>query len=166
MADFLGVGHRIKADPKDGGEYTENEIYQHITNCQVFLAYNVDETKMWKRRAAFKSSMQFLFSLAESGNIRDANLMPVTKWATKLFGQGTESKPKSIKDVGKLVAQRLLESERDAGRAAAILLLTALDGAYNSVLAVNRPTHCCVEAYFLLTNALVFNGVGSLHCWS
>ena len=47
------------------------------------------------------------------------------------------SKPKSIKELGKLVAQRILESERDAGKAAAILLLTALDGAYNSVLVVS-----------------------------
>ena len=90
--------------------------------------------------------MQFLFSLAESGNIRDAALMPVTRWARKLFGQGAESKPKSIKQLGKLVAQRILESERDTGRAAAILLLTALDGAYNSVLAVSYPTTCYMEA--------------------
>ena len=90
--------------------------------------------------------MQFLFSLAESGNIKDATLMPVTRWVRKLFGQGAESKPKSMRELGKLVAQRILESERDAGRAAAILLLTALDGAYNSVLAVSYPTKCCVEA--------------------
>lgn len=51
-----------------------------------------------------------------------------------------------MRELGKLVAQRILESERDAGRAAAILLLTALDGAYNSVLAVSYPTKCCVEA--------------------
>ena len=90
--------------------------------------------------------MQFLFNLAESGNVRDATMMPVTRWARKLFGQGTESRPKSIKELGKLVAQRILESEKDAGRAAAVLLLTALDGAYNSVLAVSYPTNCCVEA--------------------
>ena len=95
--------------------------------------------------------MQFLFSLAESGNIRDATLMPVTRWARKLFGQGAESKPKSIKEFGKLVAQRILESERDAGRAAAILLLTALDGAYNSVLAVSYLTTCCMGS-IVLTN--------------
>ena len=90
--------------------------------------------------------MQFLFSLAESGTIRDASVMPITRFARKLFGQGAESKPKSMKELGKLVAQRILESERDAGRAAAILLLTALDGAYNSVLAVSYPTDCCMEA--------------------
>ena len=81
--------------------------------------------------------MQFLFSLAESGNVRDATLMPVTRWARKLFGQGGESKPKSIKEVGKLVAQRTMDCEKDAGKTAAILLLTALDAAYNSVLAVS-----------------------------
>ena len=74
--------------------------------------------------------------------------MPITRLARKLWGQGAESKPKSIKELGKLVAQRILESERDAGKAAAILLLTALDGAYNSVLVVSYLTSCCVEAYF------------------
>ena len=109
--------------------------------------------------------MQFLFSLAESGNVRDATLMPVTRWARKLFGQGAETKPKSIKEVGKLVAQRIMESERDAGRTAAILLLTALDAAYNSVLAVSYR-NLCMGTSFLLTNALVLNGIGPFHCWS
>ena len=94
--------------------------------------------------------MQFLFSLAESGNVRDATLMPVTRWARKLFGQGADSKPKSIKEVGKLVAQRIMESERDAGRTAAILLLTALDAAYNSVLAVSYPQ--ILHGNIILTN--------------
>ena len=136
VADFLGVAHLIKAIPKDEGQYTENEIYQHITNCQVFLAYNGDETKMWKRRAAFKSSMQFLLNLAESGNVRNATQMPLTKWVTSLLGKREEVKPKSIVDVGKLVARRILDSEKDVRKTAAVLLLTALDGAFNSVLVV------------------------------
>ena len=70
--------------------------------------------------------------------------MPITRFARKLWGQGAESKPKSIKELGKLVAQRILESERDAGKAAAILLLTALDGAYNSVLVVSYTSQVAV----------------------
>ena len=54
-------------------KYSENEIYQHITNCQVFLSYNADETKLLKRRAAFKSSMEFLLDLAEQGSIYEAS---------------------------------------------------------------------------------------------
>lgn len=39
-------------------------------------------------------------------------------------------------ELGLKVAERVLEHETDAGRSAAILLLIALDSAYNSVLAV------------------------------
>lgn len=92
---------------------------------------------MWKRRVAFKNSMKFLFGLAENGNVKNADRSPLTKWAASLFGNKDESKPKNIKDVGIYVAQKILESEKDPGRAAAILLLTALDAAYNSVLAVS-----------------------------
>ena len=91
--------------------------------------------------------------------------MPITRLARKLWGQGPESKPKSIKELGKLMAQRILKSERDAGKAAAILLLTALDGAYNSVLVVSYFMSCCVQVLSLLRNVVVFNGIGSFHGW-
>ena len=73
VADFLGFAYRIRTMKDDTREFSENKIYQHITNCQVFLAYNADETKMWKRRVAFKNSMKFLFDLAECGNVKNAD---------------------------------------------------------------------------------------------
>ena len=133
VADFLGFTDRIRTNEKSTAPYSENEIYQHITNCQVFLSYNADETKMWRRRAAFKKSMQFLFELAESGNIKEAN-----RWFFRV------SPTNHIKHLGITVAARILEQEKDTGKAAAILLLTALDSAYNSVLAVrlSYPSIC------------------------
>lgn len=121
----------------DKKEFSQSEIYQHITKCQVFLAYNADETKMWKRRVAFKNSMNFLCDLA---NVNNADRFPITKWTMRLWGKNEEAKWNNIIDVGKYVAQKKLETEKDPGRAAAILLLTALDAAYNSVLAVNSST--------------------------
>ena len=140
VADFLGFSDRIRTTAKSDAPYSENEIYQHITNCQVFLAYNADETKMWKRRATFKSSMQFLFELAEGGSIREANRWEVTKFAVGLFGTTKESPANHMKVLGMKVAKRILENEKDTGKAAAMLLLAALDSAYNSVLAVS-PLH-------------------------
>ena len=133
VADFLGFSDRIRTHGDSKAPYSENEIYEHITNCQVFLSYNIDETKMWKRRVAFKTSMQFLFELAESGNIKEA-----TKWRLPGFlsGGNTDTPANHMKQLGKKVAKRILEQEKDTGKAAAILLLTALDSAYNSVLAV------------------------------
>ena len=82
---------------------------------------------MLKRRDAFKKSMKFLFDLAENGHVRQAN-----KWRIN------RSVPTNhMAHLGRRVAEKILEQERnDVGRTTAILLLTALDSAYNSVLAV------------------------------
>ena len=88
---------------------------------------------MYKRRAAFKTSMQFLFELAESGNIKEGNRWSLTRY---FLGGNSDTPANHMKHLGRTVAKRILEQEKDTGKAAAILLLTALDSAYNSVLAV------------------------------
>ncbi|KAI9723451.1 MAG: hypothetical protein M1828_004181 [Chrysothrix sp. TS-e1954] len=131
VGDFLGFTDKIRIAPGSKATFSENHIYQHITNCQVFLSYNADETKMWKRRDAFKTSMQFLYELAESGNIKEAS-----RWWPSWGGSGDASEPRNhIKNLGKTVAKHILSEDSDTGRAAAKLLLIALDSAYNSVLA-------------------------------
>ena len=133
VADFLGFGHLIKGDQNPKAPYSENQIYQHITNCQVFFSYNADETKLLNRRKAYRSSMNFLYDLTMNGNIWQANRWSITR--DFIFMGKKESNP--MVELGFKVAERVLEHERDAGRSAAILLLNALDSAYNSVLAVS-----------------------------
>ena len=135
VADFLGFGHLIKDDQNPKAPYSENQIYQHITNCQIFFSYNADETKLLNRRKAYRSSMNFLYDLTRNGNIWQAKRCSITR--NFIFMGKEESNP--MAELGFKVAQRVLDHERDAGRSAAILLLTALESAYNSVLAV-RPT--------------------------
>lgn len=130
VADFLGFGHLIRSEERPRAPHTENEIYQHITNCQTFLSYNADETKLLKRRKAFKTSMQFLCNLTVEGNIAEANKWAVTQ---HLFGRKRDN---PMTELGFKIAQGLLEDQRDSGRAAAILLLVGLQQAYNSVLSV------------------------------
>lgn len=129
VADFMGFGHLIRSTKFSAVPYSENEIYQHITRGQIFLSYNADETKMLKRRVAFKNSMEFLCKLAERGNIKEAS-----RWFPRIFGARGGN---PMNKLGKKVAGRVLTLEKDAGKAAAILLLAALDSAYNSVLAVS-----------------------------
>ena len=142
VADFLGFGEKIlKSADRPNAPYTEQEIYRHITNCQIFLSYNADETKLLKRRKAFRSSMAFLFELTKKANILEASRWPLTRWAKNTLGYvwpfGKRSSKNPMTALGLKVAEKVLEHERDAGRAAAILLLIALDSAYNSVLAVS-----------------------------
>ncbi|KAF5003805.1 hypothetical protein FDECE_9661 [Fusarium decemcellulare] len=138
VADFLGFGHLVRSDANSSALYSENEIYQHITNCQVFLSYNSDETKLLKRRKAFKDSMAFLLKLTEQGNIREAGHWAPSRWTRNglayllSFGRSTSNPMTAL---GFKVAREILRCEKNTGRAAAILLLTGLDSAYNTVLA-------------------------------
>ncbi|KAL8856073.1 MAG: hypothetical protein Q9178_007329 [Gyalolechia marmorata] len=139
IADFLGFGDQIRNIGNPQAKYPENEIYQHITNCQVFLSYNTDETKLLRRRAAFRKSMEFLLRLAEEGNIREASRWQVTRTVRGFF-QGNpvasqDTASESMRALGCSVAARVSKNEHDSGKAAAILLLTALDIAFISVLA-------------------------------
>jgi hypothetical protein len=147
VADFLGFGHLIKGDQNPKAPYSENQIYQHITNCQIFFSYNADETKLLKRRKAFRSSMTFLYDLTKNGNIWQANRWSITGG---FLSMGKRDNNPMV-ELGFKVAERVLKHERDAGRSAAVLLMVALDSAYNSVLAVSLARIDLV--YFCLANA-------------
>lgn len=154
IADFLGFGEQIIDTGNPTGKYSENEIYQHITNCQVFLAYNTDETKLLKRRAAFKESMQFMLRLAEEGNVREASrwqlLKPFrifTNLLTPKSSYGRDTESLRMRALGQAVATDILEAEKDTGKVAAILLLTALDIGYTSVLAVKFSVFYSLECH-------------------
>ncbi|KAG8527867.1 uncharacterized protein KY384_006783 [Bacidia gigantensis] len=136
VAEFLGFSHLIRSESNLKAPYSENEIYRHITNCQIFLSYNADETKLLKRRKAFKTSIKFLYELSKGGTIHEARRWSYTRGTLhairRFFGYG---KADTMESLGLQVAIQILGQEKDFGKAAAILLLTALDGAYNSVLA-------------------------------
>ena len=92
---------------------------------------------MLSRRAAFKKSMRFLYDLAKGGSVR-----AVSRWSlSSLFSwPGEDDAPETkMRSFGMKIAKSVLEQDKDIGRAAASLLLVALDGAYNSVLAVSIP---------------------------
>ena len=154
VADFLGFGHLIRDEKTPKAPYSENEIYQHITNCQIFLSYNADETKLLKRRKAFTSSLQFLYKLAMNGNILEAGRWPL---AAVLFGRKSDN---AMTELGFKVALHVLEHEKDQEKAAGILVFVGLHTAYNSVLAVSF-LECLTR--LLLTLDLVLFSAQSVH---
>lgn len=132
VADFLGFGDKLsKVATEAKGMYSENQIYQHITNCQIFLTYNADETKWMQRREAFKSSMKTLIDLTQRGAIWETNQWDITR---ALFGK-KQTNP--MHELGVFVAKQVLDYEKDQSKAAAILLLICLDFAYNAVVSVS-----------------------------
>lgn len=135
VADFLGFGNKVrKVATDDKDTYSENEIYQHITNCQIFLTYNADETKWMERRQAFKASMNKLIDLTQKGTIWSASQWDITR---ALFGKRPTN---PMRELGDFVAKQVLDYEKDRCKAAAILLLICLDFAYNAAVAVSDPS--------------------------
>ncbi|KAF5587632.1 linoleate diol synthase [Fusarium subglutinans] len=129
VADFLGFGNKLFKTPTEAKDtYSENEIYQHITNCQIFLSYNADETKWLQRREAFKASMKKLIELTQRGTIWEAGQWDITR---ALFGK---KETNAMHDLGVFVAKQVLGYEKEQSKAAAILLLICLDFAYNAVV--------------------------------
>ncbi|KAK5561933.1 hypothetical protein LTR46_000738 [Exophiala xenobiotica] len=142
VADFLGFGHLVNSEKNSKAPHSENEIYQHITNCQVFLSYNADETKLLKRRKAFKSSMEFLYNLTLDGNISEASRSMISQ---QLWGRKRDN---PMAELGFQVAQHVLKHERSTTKAAAILVFVGLHTAYNSVLAFTSVlNHFLKEMY-------------------
>ncbi|KAJ3546103.1 hypothetical protein NM208_g2174 [Fusarium decemcellulare] len=129
IADFLGFGDKLRKVATEAKDtFSENKIYQLITDCQIFLTYNADETKWMQRRRAFKTSMKTLIELTQKGTIWEANQWEITR---TLFGK---KQTNSMHDLGVFVAKHVLDYEKDQRKAAAILLLICLDFAYNAVV--------------------------------
>ncbi|KAH8652136.1 putative prostaglandin G/H synthase 2/cyclooxygenase 2, pgh2/cox2 [Xylariales sp. PMI_506] len=144
VAAFLGFGNKLREVATDVKKdtYSENEIYQHITNCQVFLTYNSDETKWMQRRQAFKTSMEKLIDLTQNGTIWEADQWDITR---ALFGK-EQTNP--MHELGVFVAKKVLEYERDQSKAAAILVLICLDFAYNAVVSFTATLDGYMEGLY------------------
>ncbi|KAK2042413.1 linoleate diol synthase [Colletotrichum somersetense] len=159
MAAFLGFSHKLRGVSAtctvsdkhnraiNHGTYTENEIYQHITNCQVFLDYNTDETKWMARRQAFQKSVKFLIDLTRQGTIWEAN--QIFGLSNMLFGR-EETNP--MHQMGVFVARQVLKHEPNQLKAAAILLLISLDLAYNAVVSFTATLDGFMDDLYQVSN--------------
>ncbi|KAH7131804.1 putative prostaglandin G/H synthase 2/cyclooxygenase 2, pgh2/cox2 [Dendryphion nanum] len=146
VADFLGFGHLIRSAKHPKAPHSENEIYQHISNCQIFLSYNADETKLLKRRKAFTKSMEFLHKLVLGGNIGEAN-----RWSATRYFFGTP-KDNAMTTLGFEVAKRVLNHESNTSKAASIMVFVGLHAAYNSVLAFTSVLNNFLEEMYDFAN--------------
>ena len=78
--------------------------------------------------------MNFLYDLTRSGNVLQANRWGITSY---ILSMGRK-RDNPMTELGLKVAERVLQREGDVGTTAAVLLLIALDSAYNPVLAVSH----------------------------
>ncbi|KAK6220812.1 hypothetical protein LQW54_001730 [Pestalotiopsis sp. IQ-011] len=128
VAAFLGFDDRLCTVANEPHKMTENQVNQHITNCQIFLSYNADETKWMARRQAFTTSMDKLIDLTHQGTVLGACCNP---WS--IGGMFEKKNTNPMHELGLFVAKHVLGYVGDRSRAAAIMVLVGLDFAYNSV---------------------------------
>lgn len=96
--------------------------------------------------------MKVLLDLAKDGNIKQASSWTVG--SVLGFLSSNDPKLKNMAELGLAVARQTLKQENNnQGTAAAILLMTALDGAYNTVLAVSIR-NCCKKRHTNLATVL------------
>lgn len=129
VADFLGFGYAIRNTDNPHGKYSENEIYQHITNCQTFMSYNADETKLFRRRKDFKASLEVLYNLTANGDIYGWSV-------SRMLSRRSNTNP--MTKLGHEIAARLQQRGRSQATCISHLVLIGLHSAYNTVLAVSH----------------------------
>lgn len=138
-ADFLGFGDQIRtqASQKDR-KYNENQIYRHFTDCQDYLTFNSDEAVTWKRRMAYRDSMQFLKQMTEQG-VRDAQ-PGLFEFYERCYGTKEDNAHvKELRKFGTAVARALVkEKGKTVVEAAGIMLATALDATHKIILIVSH----------------------------
>ncbi|KAH8651167.1 heme peroxidase-domain-containing protein, partial [Xylariales sp. PMI_506] len=137
VAELLGFSDKIRTRLHPKGRHTEQEIYRHITNCQMFFAYNADETKMIKHRQEFTNSIKFLYDLTRHGHI--SRFGSWGEFFNNLWPFGKDPSP--IKRLGLQIAAAIKQREKKHDHAVAIMLLIGLDSAYNSVVSFAAVLH-------------------------
>lgn len=123
-------------------KYDENQIYKHFTNCQDFLTFNPDETTAWKRRVDFTKSMQFLKETTERCVEAVQPGLFGSFFGGPSYGSAQDGETvRSLRKFGVNIAQCLVKEKRKTKEeAAAIMLFTAINATYKSILVVSFTT--------------------------
>ena len=142
VADFLGFWDSVKTPANTQRKYNENQIYQHIHNCQAYLAYCSDETTIWKRRVAFKASIQFLKERSEYGVQQAQEGVFGTWFSRNLRTEGDQDYVVKLREFGVTAIRALIKRLGNSEKVAAMMLAIVLDAAHKSVMTVS-----CTSVY-------------------
>lgn len=135
VVDFLGFWDTVKTPVHPDRKYNENQIYQHIHNCQNYLTYDSDETTLSKRRIAFKGSIAFLKTQAEHGAYQAQE--GLFGWLSrKTETTGDQEYVVKLRDFGVKTSRALARKLANTEEVAAMMLVVTLDAAHKSVMTV------------------------------
>lgn len=117
-------------------QYTDNEIYEHFNNCQDYLTYDADETTVWRRRIAFRKSINFLKELVEEGvAAAQPTFIESTFGSARSYGDATEA-VKKVRKIGVDLA-RAFTDRFGLEKAVALMLSTVMETLHKSILIVS-----------------------------
>ncbi|MCJ1465542.1 hypothetical protein MMC07_004160 [Pseudocyphellaria aurata] len=142
FVDFLGFWDCVQTPQHPNRQYNENEIYEHICNCQDYRSYNSDETTMWKRRLAFKKSIIFLREKAEYGARRARGFFGLIPRDNKTTGD--RAYVVALRNFGVKVSKAFAKKLKNTDEVAAMMLVIALEAVHKSVMTFTE-----VLAYFI-----------------
>ena len=133
VSDFLGFEDHPKTKGEDG-KFNENLIYRYISDVQTFLSMSADDSLLWKRRTAFRESLEVLKDMSEFGIRKVQGGL----WGlfTSAIGGIPEDPIAKLRYCGLKAAKLLLKSKPDPETAAAFMLVSVLDAAHKNVLMV------------------------------
>lgn len=137
VADLLGFWDNVKTEQHKDRLYNENQIYQHIDNCQSYKVYESDETALWKRRVAFQKSIEFLKKQAEHG-AEQARVGYFGRFTARgLKTAGDDDYVVRVREFGVKASRELAAKMGGPNEAAAVMLAIVLDAAHKSVMTVS-----------------------------
>ena len=143
VADVLGFGHLVRTREQLHRPWGENEIFEHMTNCQDWVTFNSDETRSYRRREKFRESIKMLMKLTEDG-VADAQKVPFDSWRHNYhLVHGDSKHVEGLRRFGVELTQAVtakMKERRDVKKpleaTAAVLLAFALDASHKSVAMV------------------------------
>ena len=143
------LGIELSGKTQAGKGIGESQFYKIFTDYQHYLNYDADETSTWKRRAAFLKSVETCVQTLQ-GSIHQAGLLHDLRGAIgNLFGFSAQTlgTAKSSHELRQFGAKLVEQLSRANGKMEALttVLMTALDGAYNTVLMVSVSPQCLVD---------------------
>ena len=135
VADWLGFWDRVKSVEYPDREFSENQIYQHLDNCQDYQSWDADQTKSMKRRQLFKTSILELKKLADDGVIKySAGVLSWRNWVRSYGGSSDSSEVKDVRKMAVQSTQALLAKGFSYEEVAGLMLDFALDSVHKLVL--------------------------------
>ena len=149
VADVLGFGHLIKTREQLYRPYEENEIYDHIINCQDWVTFDADETRTYRRREKFRASIKVLQKLTSDAVAESQKMLFEGLRRNYHIVHGDSDDVRKLRQFGVALTQavttklRASNVDKPVEATTAVMLSFALEASHKSVAMVRCTSEPC-----------------------